>query len=234
MKKILLSLVLLLPLLFFTRSAFADVVCQPVYGGGQTCVTTGNVQVNKKVQNPQTGQFVDNLNATDPRFTAGQIVTFQITLTNTGSTTIQQVAVRDVFPSFLTFQSGPGSFDANARTLTFTTDLLGPGEVRNFTITGTILDAKGLPDGINCVVNQVTATTNTGQMSQDNTQFCIQKAVTTTKGGLPIVSPSPMPTTPPTGPEALAWFALLPGGAMGWLLRKKSQFLDQKKEGGEK
>src|SRR6266446_5435211 len=59
MKSYLLAIFVFAISLLFTSNAFADVVCQPVYGGGQTCVTTGNVQVNKKVQNPQTGQFID-------------------------------------------------------------------------------------------------------------------------------------------------------------------------------
>jgi len=48
---------------------------------------------------------------------------------------------------------------------------------------------------------------------------------TTTKGGLPVVSPvvtQPGQNTPPTGPEALVLAGLLPTGALGWLLRKKT------------
>ncbi len=224
MKKIFLILSLtFLPLLFAT-SAFADVVCQPVYGGGQSCVTTGNILVTKTVQNPQTNQFVQNLGANDPRFSGNQTVTFQVTVTNTGSQTISQTAVKDTFPGFVNFQPGgtTGTFDNNTKTLTFTVDLLGPNETRNFTVLGKVVDPKDLPNGVTCVVNQVTATTNTGQMSQANTQFCIEKVVatTTTKGGLPIVSPSPVSATPATGPELLPLMALIPGGIAGFFLRK--------------
>lgn len=232
MKKIFLILSLtFLPLLFATN-AFADVICQPVYGGGQSCITTGNVIVNKLVQNPQTGQLVNNLGTSTP-FSPGQTVTFQISLTNTGQQTIPQTAIKDTFPGFVNFEPGgtAGIFDANTKTLTFTADLLGPNETRNFTVIGKVVDTKDLPNGITCVVNQVKATTNTGQMSQDNAQFCIQKAMATTKGGLPIVSPSPITTTPPTGPEMLPLMALLPGGLAGFLLRKKSK---NDFKGGEK
>lgn len=219
--------------LFSSRSVSADVVCQPVYGGGQNCITTGNILVNKMVQNPQTGQFVDNLGTNDPKFTAGQLVTFQINLTNTGSAVIQQTAIRDTFPGFVNFTSGNGNFDSNTKTLTFTTDNLNPGETRTFSIQGQIVDAKGLPDGVTCVVNQATATTNTGQMSQDNSQFCMQKAqvTTTTKGGLPVLPPPKVTSTPPTGPELLPLIGLLPAGLSGWFMRKKSKFDFQ---GGEK
>lgn len=236
MKRLLSILFISLFSLLLARSAFADTICQPVYGGGQTCITTGNILVTKTVQNPQTNQFVQNLATNDPRFSGNQTVTFQITVTNTGGQTIQQTAVKDTFPGFVNFQPGgtTGSFDNNTKTLTFTVDLLGPNETRNFTVLGKVIDPKNLPDGITCVVNQVTATTNSGQMSQANTQLCIEKAVTRTKGGLPIVSPSPVPATPATGPEAALWLALLPGGVVGWTLRKKSLFVNSKTEGGEK
>lgn len=219
--------------LLSVKSVFADVNCQPVYGGGQNCITTGTILVNKKVQNPQTGQFVDNLGTNDTRFSAGQAVNFQITLTNTGSTVIPQTAIKDTFPGFVDFTSGNGSFDSNTKTLTFTTDNLSPGETRTFSISGKVIDAKGLPDGVTCVVNQATATTNTGQMSQDNAQFCMQKqaVTTTTKGGLPVLPPPAVTTTPATGSELLPLIGLLPAGLSGFFLRKKSRF-DFK--GGEK
>jgi len=235
MKKFLFIFLFSIFSLLLARSAYADVVCQPVYGGGQTCVTTGNILVTKTVQNPQTNQFVQNLGTNDPRFSGDQTVTFQISVTNTGGQTISQTAVKDTFPGSVNFQPGgtAGTFDNNTKTLTFTVDLLGPNETRNFAVLGKVVDPKDLPNGITCVVNQVTATANTGQMSQANTQFCIEKTVpaTTTKGGLPIVSPSPIPSTPATGPELLPLMALLPGGMFGFLLRKKTS---KSFKGGEK
>lgn len=231
MKKVLISVVFVFGLLALTSGrSFADVVCQPIYGGGQNCQNLGTILVNKTVENKDTKSFVDNLGTNDPRFQGNDTVTFQISLTNTGGTTILQTAVKDVFPGFVSFQSGNGNFDNNTKALTFTVDNLLPNETRTFTIQGKVVDSKNLPDGITCVVNQVSATSNSGQMSQDNAQFCMEKPVTTTKGGLPIAPPAKVTTTPSTGPEALALFALLPGGAMGWLLRKKSQMLG----GGEK
>lgn len=224
MKKLLLILSFL-PLLFFTQTALADVICQPVYGGGQTCITTGNILITKKVQNPQTGQFVNNLTVNDPKFSPGNTVTFKIFLQNTGGTTILQTKISDVIPSFTTFVSGPGIFDSNSRNLTFTVDNLTPGETREVaTIQVNVMDAKGLPDGVNCEPKNIAvATTNTGQTSQATSSFCIEKKVVTTKGGLPIVSPSPMPTTPPTGPEMLPLMALLPGGLAGFFLRRRAK-----------
>ncbi len=222
----LLSIVFISGLLFLSPigKVYADVSCQPIYGGGQTCVTTGNILVNKKIQNPQTGEFVDNLNLNDSRFAPGQSVVFQILLTNTGATTILQTKVTDLLPTFITFQAGPGNFDSNTRNLTFTVDNLTSNETRPFTFQARVLDAKDLPDGVTCdprTKNLVTATTNTGQTSQDTASFCVEKGLTT-KGGFPVFPPPKVFTTPPTGPELIPLISLLPGGAFGWFLRKKS------------
>lgn len=232
-----LSLISLLVPLFLVGTVFADVVCQPIYGGGQTCVTTGNILVNKKVCKPEVkdeckaerGDFVENFGTNTP-FSANQIVTFQILVKNTGGNVIQQTSIRDTFPGFVSFVSGNGIFDNNTKTLTFTTDNLAPNEERPFIIKGRTSDLKDLPDGVTCVVNQAIATTNAGQMSQDNSQFCIQKTQITTKGGLPVFPSPKITTTPPTGPELIPLIGLLPAGIGGWFLRRKSIL----KRGGEK
>jgi len=207
------------------QSALADTVCQPIYGGGQTCVQVGNTLINKTVQNPQTGAFVDNLNVNDPKFTPTSSVTFHITVTNTGSSTINKTTVKDTLPSFINFVSGPGSFDSNTKVLTFDVGNLAAGESRTFTIAAKVTDQGQLPQdqGITCVVNQAISTSENGQQSSDNSQFCIQKPVLgETKGGLKVL-PSPQITiTPPTGPEMLPLIGLIPTGIFGFFLRKKA------------
>lgn len=222
MKKILASLFLFATFLVSATIANAagSVICQPIYGGGQTCIVLANLVVNKFVQNPQTGQFVDNLSINDPKFAASQVVTFRTDVTNTGGTAIGKVVVKDIFPSFVNFKSGPGNFDPNTKTLTFEVNNLLPNETRTFTLQSTVVG--NIPQDTTCVVNQVTATFES-QMAADNTQFCIQ-------GKLPVFPPPKVQVTPPTGPELLPLISLLPAGAFGWFLRKKS-FMNQ---GGEK
>ena len=45
----------------------------------------------------------------------------------------------------------------------------------------------------------------------------------TTKGGLPVYSPSTTSQTPPTGPEAFSLLGLIPAAAAGFWLRKKAR-----------
>ncbi len=215
-------------------SAKAEVSCQPIYGGGQTCIQVSQVAINKTVENPQTGAFVDNLGINDPRYSPSSTVTFRIIVTNTGNTDTSKVTVKDIFPQFINFVSGPGSFDANTKTLSFEVDNLSAGASTTFTVSGKTADANQFPNsqGITCVVNQAIATANNGQQSSDNSQFCIEKPVLgVTKGGLKVLPAPSIAETPATGPEMLPLIGLIPTGLIGLILKKKSKITFQ---GGEK
>jgi len=227
MNKVFLSIFALaiFALITSAKGALADTACQPIYGGGQTCVQVGNVLINKTVQNPQTGSFVDNLNINDPKFAPASSATFNITVTNTGSSTINKTTVKDTLPQFVSFVSGPGSFDSNTKVLTFDVSDLKAGETKTFTVVAKITDAGQLPadQGITCVVNQALATAENGQQSSDNSQFCIQKPVLgETKGGLKVFPAPVVTTTPATGPEMLPLIGLIPTAVLGFLLRRKT------------
>jgi uncharacterized repeat protein (TIGR01451 family) len=234
MKKLYLSVIFLLTIFSFANplKAFADTSCQPIYGGGQTCITTGNISINKTVINPQTNQFVDNLSINDPRHQPGFITTFQIAVTNTGNASISRIRVSDIFPQYVTFSSGTGNFDNNTKTLTFEISNLSANETRNFTIQGKVVDSSLIPISLGsvvCVVNQAIATNldNTSQVSQDNAQFCIEKVATSSS--FPVFPTTQITTTPATGAESLVLFSLIPTGLAGWFLRKQSV----KKEAGK-
>lgn len=203
----------------FGGIANAETSCQPIYGGGQTCITTGNITINKLVQNPSTDVFVDNLNINDPRYAPSQNVTFQIkVLSNDADVT--RITVKDVLPQHVTFVSGPGNYDANTNTLTFDINNPAKGKEQVFNVVGKIDDASKLPGGITCTVNQVSAESQNGQRASDNAQFCIEVV---TKGGLPVATPPAITTTPPTGPELIPLAALIPGGLAGVVLRRKAK-----------
>lgn len=215
--------------LFFVPVVSADTVCQPIYGGGQSCVQTGNVLINKTVADPKTGAFVDNLGINDNKFAQDMAINFQITITNTGNTVVSKITIKDIFPRFVDFVAGPGNFDGNSKTLSLDVSNLNPNESRNFTITGKIVSADKLPDQtIDCEVNQALASIDSNTTSQDNSQFCIQKQAiqtgqnpTTTKGGLKVFTPGQVATTPSTGPEMLPLLALIPTGLAGIFLKRK-------------
>lgn len=215
-------------LLVAAPKAFADVSCQPIYGGGQSCITTNNIVVNKTVLNPQTNRFVDNLNINDPRYQPGFVATFQISVTNTGNNNVSQIDVRDVLPQFVSFGSGAGTFDANSNTLSFSLANLAPNETRTFGVTGRIFSSDQIsaaPGSVVCVVNQAVTMVNGANVAQDNAQFCIEKPLavtpvvtTITKGGFPVFPSQTIVSAPSTGPEALGLIALIPTGLTGWFM----------------
>lgn len=229
MKKFLFSFALIsvFGLLSSVYSVSADVVCTPIYGGGQTCQQVGPVTISKMVSNPKTGAFVNSLGQNDDKFAPDQSIAFQLTIANTGSTTLSKVTVNDTFPKEITGISGPGSVSGN--TVTFDETNLNPGESRTRTVSGKIVSANRLSDqSIICVINQASVTSDS-QTNQSNVQFCIQKpaagavaptAAPTTKGGLKVF-PAPQPTiNPPTGPETLPLILLIPTGILGTLIRR--------------
>lgn len=230
-KNVILTIFLSATFLLLASSARADTSCQPIYGGGQTCVQTGNLLLTKTVLNPQTNTMVANLGVNDPKYSPDFITTFQLTVKNTGSGTISHIDVKDIFPQFVNFTGGQGNFDANTKIFSFGLDNLNPGESRVFTITGKVVPANQLPGdkSVVCVVNQATATTADGLMSQSNSQFCIEKVtitptpVPTTKGGLKVFPAPQVTTTPPTGPEMLPLIGLIPTGILGAFLKRKSK-----------
>ena len=92
---------LLVGLFIMPRNVLASVRCETQYGGGQVCVRTGQVQVNKKVWNADTSSWVDNMGLSDHVFVAGEEVTFRVQVKNVGDQTLSQVYVSDVLPNYV-------------------------------------------------------------------------------------------------------------------------------------
>lgn len=226
MKKLILGLSFALLALSFSKTAsFAD--CSTIYGGGTVC--NYNFKVEKFVQTPGKGggAFVENLNQDGPKYSPNQNVSFHIVVTNTGSNSIPTITVVDTFPQFTSFVSGPGSFDTNNKTLTFTVSNLGASQSSTYTVVGKVGDSNVMPNNsVVCLLNQVTGTDNNGATNSDSSQFCVKKTLA------PVLPAPKVVTTPPTGPEMLPLAMLLPGALGGLILRKKS--LNRFFKGGEK
>lgn len=210
-------------LVFATKvgTVSADGGCVPVYGGGVQCPKAGFVLIEKKVQNPATGVFVDNLGLFDPKYRPQQIVSFQLIVQNSGDQTIDKVTVKDTIPAYLDFMSltdsngksvASANYDAKTRVLTFEASSLAPGSKQVFTLKVRVVHSAVLPQGKTaCPVNVVTAQI-LGQLPyQDDSQLCIEKEME-------------VPSVPAAGPEH--WILSLGGlGSaliIGLYLRKKA------------
>lgn len=269
----LLAFVLFSPTFVLAESP-ADTACTPIFNGGQTCVQSDLLTINKKVLNPtltfkanqpfKDSDFVENVTMNDATYPANRATAFRLIITNTANRKLSNIKVTDILPpKYLTYVTGDGSYDSGTRTFTATIDSLDKNQSKTLTIQVITALADQLPANNSpvCTINQAIATVS-NKKSQDNAELCLQrspsatptKALTqqksatptqgaTTKGGLPIARVStPVPTTPPTtkggqpvyqpapsqqtpgtGPETLALFGLLPTGALGYLLRKKTR-----------
>ena len=224
--KFLLTLIIVLGVFYFLSpiTSYADTSCQPIYGGGQTCITTNNIVLDKKVQNPKTSEMVDNLSINDPKYQPESIVTFQISVTNSSNKTITNIDVKDIFPQYVDFSSGTGNFDTNNKTLSFRIDDLKSNETKVFAIKGKVVNTDQISinqGAVVCVVNQANATSDNNNFSQDNSQFCIEKEPVV-KGGFPVLSAVSVTETPSTGPGSFQLLGFAVAGVVGYLLRKKS------------
>lgn len=195
--------------------------CTPIYGGGVSCPKRGEIVIDKQIANPDSGVFVDNLTEFDAKFDPEEEITFRLFLRNTGSDNINEIEVKDIFPDFTTFISGPGEFkreETKNGTLTFKVFNLAAGESREYWIRAKAFPAKDLPENTICkIVNRAQAKAD-DRFNEDLAQFCIAKQPVS-KGGVPVVK-----EVPKTGATEMAVvgtvFTTLAG--VGMILRKRS------------
>lgn len=174
-KSIVLSIVSLIAgLSVFAHPVYAD-TCTTQYGGGTTCQPSDLI-ITKQVQNPVTGDFVANLSADRP-FSPGAQVLFTLIIKNTSGQTFDPVTVKDVLPQYLSFVSGPGTYDAASRTLTFTERNLIAGETRTEQVMAKIADTVPGNTFV-CENNYAEARADiVGRFDSATSQFCIQTNV---------------------------------------------------------
>ena len=189
-----LSLILIFSILLVltaitTQPIFATVRCETQYGGGQVCVKTGELQINKKVWDSQNQIFVDNLGITSHKFTSGEEIVFQIEIKNVGDETFDKVDVQDTLPNYLELSSGE---------LFFTIENLEPGESETREIRVKVVSVDKLPNDktLICDINTAEGWTDS-EKDKDTTQICIEKRI------LGITR------LPPTGPKGWLIISLL-------------------------
>ncbi|OGG18921.1 hypothetical protein A3D78_05695 [Candidatus Gottesmanbacteria bacterium RIFCSPHIGHO2_02_FULL_39_14] len=151
---------------------------EPVYGGGVISPREGDILLEKMVKNPASGIFVDHLGPTDPRYRPLQIITFQVRVQNPGEETLENIAVVDSLPDFLDFMSGPGTYDADNRQLSWTVKNLDGGNSELFEIKARVSHESILPEDkeVICPVNVVEANAP-DRSDRDESQFCIEKKI---------------------------------------------------------
>ncbi len=150
------------------------------YGGGAPSYT---ISIDKTVGIGGTTKggittYVDNYAISDPRFKPTQKVYFQVKVKNTSNTTLTNVEVKDVMPSYVEAVEGPGTYDQNTKTISWKYDQLKAGEEKVEKLVAQIFTQNNLPadKGIMCLTNKATVKVGSAY-DEDTAQFCIEKEV---------------------------------------------------------
>lgn len=188
------------------------------YGQYGSATPAQSIIVDKKVGYGSTTkggvpQYVDNFSPSDARFAPGQKVYFQVKVKNTSNVKLTNVQVKDIVPAYVMPVEGPGTFDANSRTISYTIAELNPGQedVKYFLMQVIAQEQLPADKGLMCLTNRAEA--QAGAMNDNDTaQFCIEKVVTGVQ------------KVPATGPAfGLALVGLqFAGVGAGLYLRKKT------------
>lgn len=206
MKKLIVLAAAVLAVSFISvKSANAQYGCSDngQYGG---CPTPESIMIDKTVgkvistgSNSATIQYVDNLSENDPKFKAGDFVYFQLRVKNTSDKTENNIRVDDFVPSYLDPVEGPGTFDSNARKITFFISSLTPGQETTYTLKMQVKsnDQLNAINGGVCENNEGAVAVDTVN-DADTAQFCVTKTAPAVMG---------VTQVPSTGPEN--WIAVV-------------------------
>lgn len=138
----------------------------PPYG---EVAPSGQILIDKKIKDPVSENYVDNLGVNDYRFAPGEEVVFKIFVQNAGTITFEKVTTKDTLPPYVELVSGSTEIEYQN---------LKPDEAREFEIQVKIVPADKLPNdkGLYCVINKVEVIAD-DQTDEDTTQLCLEKKV---------------------------------------------------------
>jgi len=181
------------------------------YGGGGTPT---DLTINKVVKNPITNVYVENLGSTDPTFSPGATMTFQLVIKNGSGETMNPVTVTDQLPDYLSFVSAnvPSTTNKGGNSITFTLDNMIAGESRTIEVSVKVAEKSAFPSdrSMFCVSNYSKVTAPARPNGDDDTaQLCI----TTGLGNLPVAGAN----------DVVALIPFLSLGGIGALLLGKKQ-----------
>lgn len=221
MKKILSILIFLLASMFAVGQAYAEAECQEVFGGGEVCPSEIQHDVDKKVQLPFSGDYIENISATgSSKYVAGDLVNFKVIIKNTSNIKLSNIDVTDTLPEFSEFYAGPGNVKTSEgkTTVSFPVKDLEPSKSFEFFITARIVDESkwSSSESVICRKNTVKTVADGKDVRADSAQVCfVRRVLGVSKGGV-----KGAVVTPPTGPSLLGFIGLFIMGAGGFFLRR--------------
>lgn len=168
-KRIIFAITFLLLPIITAGSSYAAVRCEAQYGGGEVCVKTGQLQIDKEVFDPEQKKFVDNLGISSHKFGPGGEVIFKLKIKNVGDSAFDKVQVTDTLPVHLERVTGDTSFEIKDLTA---------GETEEREVKAKIVAADKFPSekSLICEVN-IAEVVSGGERDKDTAQVCLDKKV---------------------------------------------------------
>lgn len=198
--------------LALTTKAYAQTptpsTCPPLYNGGIVCQQARDFSVDKKVQTPKDGSFVDFLPENETKVAPNRTMIFRIEVTNKTAKTLRNITVTDTLPGFVRFMRSDASVQQSGEKITYTIASLETKKSAKVNIETKIVAQENLlQSGVPiCVANQVEAKSGFTNLARDFVTFCIDRGIPSptadttapsfpsgqTKGGQE--APTPLPT----------------------------------------
>ena len=214
--KLLLALTIIM--LAATSKAYGQTpsICPPLYNGGAVCQEAKDFRIDKKVQNPKDGSYIDEISQNETLVAPEHTMIFRIVLTNKTDKKLSNISVTDTLPDFVEFVNSDGKTKQNKKQLTYTIATLEAKKTNTMNIEVKVAGKTLLPqDSPVCVANQVEAKMGifSAQVAKDFVTFCVDPnaQVTSfpisqtqpsfpgqTKGGQVAPTTTPQPTVPST------------------------------------
>jgi len=204
----------------------ADTGCDGQYGNGQygsTNCPSNEISLDKKVRNPITGEFKDNLLAGDAAYSPDSEVTYSLAVTNNSNHDFSEVKVTDTLPKELKdpkLVDETGIFDKTVSTnsdgravLSFKFKDFKAGETRTFKVTAQVKDASVFDKNVslNCDVTNEAKAEADGKSGEDKAKLCVQTSV---------LGKTTLPNAGPEDYLPLMPFAILGTIGIGLFIRK--------------
>ncbi len=180
MKKIVSYLLILTGFFLFFANVANAKECQTVYGGGEVC-ETGELSLDKKVFNPKTNEYWDNIDSKDYTFAPNEEVKFSLRIKNISNIKVDSARINDDFDRlddymvFVSSDKGDYRAEVTDHKVKFEFGGLEPGaEATVYFVARFKLEDK-LPVGTTCLTNAAHAYSHVDAVSDsDYATFCVK------------------------------------------------------------
>ena len=164
--------------MYFTNLASAK-ECHTVYGGGEVC-ETGDLSLDKKVFNPKTNEYWDNIDSKDYTFAPGEEVKFKLRVKNISDIKVESVNINDDFDRlddymvFVSSDRGDYRAEVTDNKVKFGLGGLNPDETVTVYFVARFKNAGELPAGTTCITNAAHVYSHIDSVSDsDYASFCV-------------------------------------------------------------